>query len=906
MEEEKKRRKKKKPVRQSWKPHWIVLMIQRLWLMAFALLKIALGAAATVAIICGICALVFAGILGDYLQGDILPQAGVDIGDYDFDLNSKAYYVDSNGDIQLLQNIFAANDREWVEYKDIPEDLIHATIAIEDKRFYEHQGVDWVTTMKACFFMFFGNGDRGGSTITQQLIKNVTQENSYTVQRKVLEIFRATEFEKRYDKDLILELYLNWIYMGNGCDGVKTAAAKYFGKELESLTIAECASLISITNNPSMYNPYRENKDSKGMTGAQRNRVRQLDTLNEMYEQGWITEEEYKEAKSQEMVFKSGIDLEDRMAQCLNEACGYRGIVRTLNVSDDGSVYSCPDCGEQIPVGNDASQEVYSWYMDTVYEDVAKALAERDGVEWSNESKKAYKQLISRSGYHIYTCLDMDVQNALDAIYTDLSQIPKTRSSQQLQSAMVIIDNSTGDIVALSGGVGEKNVHDQFNCATDNGLQTGSSIKPLTVYAPAFEAGIITPATVIRDMPFTYIDGAAWPKNVDRKYTYSRTVRSALQDSVNAAAVDALSLGGTGYAFKFAKERFGLSGLLETYTNSAGEVKSDMDYAPLALGAQTKGITVRDMASAFAVFANDGVYREGRTYTKVYDSEGNLVLDNTQDSHEAISKKTVTYTNDCLYDATNNSGGRPARISGQNVYGKTGTTSSDKDRWYCGFTAYYTAAVWCGYLQPEVIDLVSSGNPAALLFSKVLSPVHKGLKKVSLVDEKKLVDVTVCLDSGKLATDACKADIRTEGGLSRVDTASVYPEDVPDGYCTDHVFVNYCPEGNAVANEYCAMFAEAQGFTLSQKALVKLTQETIDEIVAAKKFKLESAYLGDEYVYLINPDGSDGAFKGMNGKLNANVKSPYITCTKHTKEAWDKYQATHPFWPIFPGGSFVG
>ena len=174
------------------------------------------------------------------------------------------------------------------------------------------------------------------------------------------------------------------------------------------------------------------------------------------------------------------------------------------------------------------------------------------------------------------------------------------------------------------------------------------------------------------------------------------------------------------------------------------------------------------------------------------------------------------------------------------------------------------------------------------------------------MEEKKLVNVTVCLDSGKLATDACKADIRTASGLSRVDTAAVYPEDVPKEYCTSHVLVNYCPEGQAVANDYCAMFAEAQGFALTQKALVKLTQDIVDEIVAAGKFKLESVYVNDSYIYLINPDGSDGNFKGLNGKLNSGVNLPYVTCTKHTKQAWDNYQATHPFWPIFPGGSFVG
>ena len=911
MAENQKRVKKQKAPRQSWAPHWTISALHKIWMAAFSLFKVALGAAATVAIICGICAVVFVGTLGDYLEGDILPQAGVDIGDYDFDLNSFSYYVDSNGDIQKLQDIHAADaDREWVPYEDIPQNLINATIAIEDKRFHEHQGVDWVTTIKACFFMFFGNGDRGGSTITQQLIKNVTKENSYTVQRKVLEIFRATEFEKRYDKELILELYLNWIYMGNRCDGVKTAAAKYFGKELEMLTLAECASLISITNNPSLYNPYREQLDAGGMNGAERNRERQLDTLEQMKLQGLISEEEYDEAVAQELVFKDGIAKEDQMAYCPNESCGYKGIVSTLRA--EGNEYFCPTCGEEIPIGVNASQEVYSWFMDTVYEDVARARMARDGVEVNKESMKTYKRLIARSGYHIYTCLDMDVQNAVDRVYTDLSQIPKTRSSQQLQSAMVVVDNRTGDIVAIVGGVGEKNVHDQWNCATDNGLQTGSSMKPLAVYAPAFETGLVTPATVVADMPYMYSGGKPWPHNSDFKYGYARTVRNAIMNSVNASAVDTLDIIGTGYAYSFAKEKFRLDGLVENFVTAGGDTKSDVGYAPLALGALTRGITVRDMADGFATFANNGVIRKGRTFTKVYDSDGNLVLDNEQESEQILSEKAVTYMNVCLSDAVNRGTGKEARISGQYVYGKTGTTSNEKDRWFCGYTGHYTAAVWCGYMHPEKMKVVGGGNPAAQLFNKVMTPVHEGLDRVELVDDSDLHTVTVCLDSGLRATDACKEDARTLSGLERTDTARVYPGDGPSKSCDKHVYVSYCPEGKAVANEYCALFAQEQGFELTQKSLLKMTKDEMEDILKASKHGLKDVYLQNDYVYLVNDDGSDGVFKGFKGNANEGVTAPYLVCTKHTQQTWEEYLASQPVVPEEPlpgedpNGSYVG
>ena len=903
MDEEKKVKKKKKkrvnPVRQSWKPHWIIGLLYRLWRLVFGAAKIVIGAAATVGIICVICALVFVSILGDYLQEDILPNSETDMSTQGMDLNSFAYYTDSNGQIQLLQNIFSSSDREWVDYEDIPEDMIHATVAIEDKRFFEHQGVDWITTMKACFFMFFGNGDRGGSTITQQLIKNITQEDSYTVQRKVSEIFKAVQLEKTYDKETILERYLNEIYMGNGCNGIKTAAATYFGKELEKLTVAECASLISITNNPSLYNPYRENLDKGGLNGAQRNRERQMDTLNEMKDQGWITEAEYEEAVAQEMVFKNGIADEDRIAVCEEEGCGYRDTVSTYN--KEGDVYYCPNCGSVAEIGVNASQEVYSWFMDAVIEDVASDLARLDGLEPTEDNIKWYEQLISKRGYHIYTTLDMEVQNAIDKIYTNLDEIPKTRSSQQLQSGIVIIDNSTGYIVGISGGVGEKNVHDGWSCATDAEVQTGSSIKPISVYAPAFETGTITPATVVKDMPLRYDGKNPWPKNSDRTYIFSTTIHNAIKKSINACAVNTLDIIGTGYSFNFAKEKFGVDSLLESYVMNNGELRSDMDFAPLGLGAQTIGVTVREMANAFAVFANDGQYRTGITYTKVLDRNGNLVLSNEQETRSVLGEKALNYINDCLYDATRSGTGTEARIDGQNVYGKTGTTASNKDRWYCGYTGYYTAAVWCGYNRPEEIHV--SGNPAAQLFKKVMTQLHEGKDKVSLVDSGKLKQVEICMESGLIATEDCKLDIRAKENLNRVDKVKLYREDIPEDTCNKHVSVTYCTEGHGVATEYCSMFAEAEAKDkmLEKVSLVKVSEADLEAILKAEKKGMSEWFFRDDYIYLVKKDGTPANFKGLKNDKNKDVDAPYIVCTLHTKDAWDAYQATtNPTEPVDP------
>ena len=892
-------KRKKNVNRQEWKPHWFFRLLYKLWQIAFTAFKIAVGAAATVVMIVAVCMFVFVGILGDYLQDDILPNAAMEniLTDYEHEQNSYMYYVDAHGEIQLYQNIYAETSSRWAEYEDIPANLINAAIAIEDHRFYEHQGVDWITTIKATARMFFGDSSVGGSSITQQLIKNVllTDDDSadeVTVQRKVLEIFRAIQLEKSYDKETIMEMYLNVIYLGQNCRGVRSAAASYFGKELEKLTLAECASLISITNNPSLFDPYSEKVFTyagEERNGMQRNRYRQEIVLAQMLEYEWITQEEYDEAMAQELVLKAGIADEDRMTLCDNESCGYKDIRSTYTETE--GVFHCPQCGEVVNVEEDASQLYYSWYAEVVLEDVAKALAEKDGVEWNSTTSELYTQKIQRGGYHIYTCLDMDVQKQLDAVYTDLTQIPAVYSGQQLQSAMVIIDNNTGDIVALVGGVGEKEGFDNWNRATDAKLQSGSSIKPLSVYAPAFEAGVISPATVIRDMPLSYSSGC-YPLNDNRKYNYGRTIYRGVVSSVNAVAANTLERAGVAYCFEFARDKFGLSTLIESYVDDSGNEHTDIAVGPLAIGAQTWGVRVRDMANAFATFANNGYYRNARTFTKVYDSNGKLVLDNTQKEEQILSEKTVNYMNYCLANATASGTGYEAKLSNFQTAGKTGTTGDNKDRWYCGFTGHYTAAVWCGFDTPAVIRPMSGNNPSARLFKKVMTPIHEGLEDVSLYDTSGMVWATMCVDSGKYATSACSADVRG----SRTESAMLYPEDRAGGTCTSHVLVDYC-SGGGVATEYCHKFAEVDPeVSISSKGLLRVTQSELSSMLAPGGY-MPTEFRENNYIYLIGSGGADAVFHGINGDLNQWRDAPYMICPVHTKVAWEEYeaaQATEP------------
>ena len=879
--------KRKNQQRQDLNVPVYLKILYKIWQVLFTAFKIAVGAAATVAMIFLVCMFVFTSIVGDYLEEDIATDSHINLADYEVELNSYLYYV-KDGKIKEYQEIYSAISRVWASYDEIPENLINAAIAIEDHRFYEHQGVDWITTFKAVIRMFFGNDDAGGSSITQQLVKNVTGESGVTVQRKVLEIFKATELERNYDKKVIMEHYLNHIYLGQSCYGVRTAAEAYFGKELEDLNLAECAALISITNSPTYYDPW-QNFDN--------NKERKENVLYAMLEHELITEQEYKEAMEYEIVLKAGVDYEDRNVSCPNTSCGYRGRIATLRSESNG--YYCPSCASAVPVDEDNRTAMYSYYTDTVLEDVAKALAEKDGMEWNDSTEKMYKQKIQTAGYHIYTCIDVDVQATVDKIYKDVSNLPAYRGGQQLQSAIIIKDK-TGDIVAMAGGVGEDKVFDGLNRATDSELQSGSSIKPLTVYGPAFEAGSVTPATVIRDMPISYgvHTAGAYPRNDTYRYDYAKTVYSGIYTSTNTISVRTLNRIGIDYSFEFATEKLHLSTLVEEYISPSGYISSDKALGPLALGAQTWGVTVRDMTDAFHTFNNNGIYVKGRTFTKVLDSDGNLVLDNQQKTEPVFTEKTVNYMNYCLTQAADFGTGHEADLSeslGITTAGKTGSTADYKDRWFCGYTGYYTAAVWMGFDIPERIELIYGGNGAAQMWKKVMTPLHQGKTNVALYDGSKLKTVAMCLDSGLPATAACYNDIRTvKIGLNRVEGAVVYAEDYPGGGCYLHTSVDYCVTGGGVATEYCKHFAQAdRTVKIEKRSLLKMTKSGMNDILTAANFGLASAnYVRDDYIYLIDASGNNASFKGFYNNTNRNVDAPYKVCTTHTKAAWDRYQAS--------------
>ncbi len=669
-----------------------------------------------------------------YIKTAIMPQADLDLGDFDVNQTTVIYYTDKEtGDAKELQTLYSDENRIWVNYEDLPPYLEKAAVAIEDKRFYKHNGVDLYRTAGAFVNMFLGlKEDFGASTITQQLIKNLTGYDEVTVKRKVIEIFRALEFDRTHSKEETIEWYLNYIYLGEGCRGVYTASYTYFGKNVSDLDLAECASLIAITNNPSIYSPY---------VSRDRNKTRQETILATMLEEGYITQEQHDQAVAEELTFQRGED-EDRQAV------------------------------------------VYSWYVDEVIRDVTNDLQEEKGI-----SEEAASRLLYSGGYKIYCCIDPEIQAAVDEVYNDTANLPYTsKTGQQMQSGIVIMDYD-GNVVAMAGGMGEKSGSLLFNIATRSTRPPGSAIKPLSVYAPALDMGLITPATVYDDSPVQLLDGKLWPVNSFGYYRGLTTVYEALEDSVNTVAVRVLQDVTVYSSYEYLHDRFGITSIV-AQREVNGQVKSDLSLAPLAMGGLTDGITPLEMTAAYATFGNNGVYNSPRTYSLVLDSNGATVLEKESESRVAIKESTAYYMNTMLKNVVAAGTGTEARFSGMTIAGKTGTTTSNYDRWFVGYTPYYTAAVWTGYEQMERMSV--SGNPAAKLWKLVMQKVHEDLPNKGFQEPDGLVSVDYCKDSGKLATDLCAEDPRG----SRVVTGKFLKEDAPTEYCDRHTTVTLCAHEN--------------------------------------------------------------------------------------------------------------
>lgn len=647
--------------------------------------------------------------IDNMVYGDI----AIDLDTYKNSQNQTSimYAYDSDGTVIELTRLHGEENRIWLSYEEMPEEICWAFICLEDKRFYEHPGVDWIRTAGVMINPAYEG--QGASTITQQLIKNLTDDDEVTYSRKFNEILRALNLENNYSKKDILEAYLNTVSLGAGCYGVKTAAETYFDKEVSELTISECATIAGITKAPYSLNPYANYEECMNRRDL---------CLWYMHDQGKITDEEYAAALEEVIVIEAldGSDDDDKKEETES--------TEAENEEDEKE-----------------ADDIYSWYEEYVIDQVIKDLQKKYGYEYTEAWRMVYY-----GGLNIYAAVDLEVQAALEDVYLNRSGFPKSsydERGQLPQSSMTIMDYQ-GRIVALVGATGEKTENRSYNRATDSRAkrQPGSSIKPLAVYAPAVDLGLVTANSTVLEKAII-VNGKEWPRNFNGDHGSGNyvTVENALARSLNTVPVRILDgMLGVKTSIRYCNDKFHIN--LVDAPPPAG----DRDLSPLAVGGTTTGVTTLEMAGAFATFGNGGRYYEPYSYFKVTDRNGNIVLDRTAElPQQAIKKETASTMLSMLTTAVTQSYGTAygSQIYDKNdrrlqTFAKTGTTSDNCDKWYCGGTPYYVASVWYGYDYRADLH-TGSTNPAKTIFKYVFDIIHENLDSRSFSDVSAQVDSSI-------------------------------------------------------------------------------------------------------------------------------------------------------------------
>lgn len=636
-------------------------------------------------------------------------------------------------------------------YDEIPADLKNAFVAIEDKRFFSHNGVDfWRTTKAALNYLLHFDNRFGGSSITQQLIKNISADDELTPARKIREVCRAIHLEKNHTKEEILELYMNVAPMSGGRVGVGAAAELYFDKEVGELTLAECATVAAVTNSPVRYDP---------LTNAENNKKRRDLILSEMCRQGMIGEEECREAQATPV-----------------SVAAHRG--------DAGTVYS--------------------WYTETVISDVISDLCREYGL-----SRAAAEQTVFGGGLSIYTNMNKDAQEYLESYFADYGNFP-TAFRNGLCMSMVITDPQTGSLLATVGGVGKKQENRPLNYATATLRAPGSAIKPLSVYAPALEEGIITWGSVYDDVPVTFSKKGngytAWPHNSPAVYSGLTDIRAAVAHSKNTVAVRVLEELGEECSFSYLYDRLGLKTLVRERKNEGGGHVTDLATAPLALGQLTDGVSLRALTGAYGALASGGVYREAHSYSLVLDRHGKVLLSHTPAGERVFSKETAHLTTELLRSVTEEGTASSVTLNSiLPVAAKTGTSGNACDKWLVGYTPYAVAGVWCGYEDGRTSVPREAEKAHLAVWDHVMHTLHtkgylgEGKRTTVFEATRNIVRVAYCRDSGLLPCEACRADPR--GG--RIVFGSFVRGTEPKRLCDRHVLVEYDRVGQGIALEKC-------------------------------------------------------------------------------------------------------
>ncbi len=606
--------------------------------------------------------------------------------------NENSVVIDSDGNV--IAELGSERKKIKVENEDMPENLKDAYVSIEDERYYRHHGVDIRRTGSAIinYVIHFGNSSFGGSTITQQLVKNLTGDNSSSISRKVKEWWKAYLLECYFSKEEILDMYLNVIYVGPNIYGVGAGSQYYFSKDIQELTLAECAFLAGINNSPNSYNPFDEETDN-----TEKIANRTITVLDKMLELEYITQEEHDTAVSE-----------------VNNGLRFR----------QGTV--------------EASDGIYSYHTDALITEITQDIADKKNIAEDFATNYLYL-----GGLTINSTQNTNIQDETETEFNKRQyHIASREGGDPAQAAMVIIDHQTGQVVSCVGGLGEKDTARGLNRATQSMRQTGSSIKPLAVLAPGIDKKKFTAATIYADVETTF-EGDYSPVNYDG-YLGEITVRRAVESSQNIPFVEMMEEIGVETSISYLKD-MGITSLTEKDESLS-----------LALGGLDKGITPLEMAAAYATIANDGVYIEPTFYTEITNQSGKTIVKANPESHRVFSRQVAYILKEILTQPVTGSNGTATycSISGMDVAAKTGTTDENYDRWLCGFTPYYTAATWFGYDQNETIYF-NRQNPAGIIWANVMRNIHSGLDNATFEKPSWIQTETICADSGCIANSGC-------------------------------------------------------------------------------------------------------------------------------------------------------
>ncbi len=635
------------------------------------------------------------------------PMDDIDLKDAGLGYATSLIATDADGNETEIANLHSTTIREWVDLDQIPESVRMAFVCAEDRRFYDHDGVDWKRTFAAFanLFLHFYSSQQGGSTITQQLIKNITGNNEVSPTRKFNEIFQAVSLEKVYSKDQILESYLNIIPLDQSIVGVQAAAKYYFNKDVSQLTVVEGAALAAMVKAPRTYNPILHPEANK----ERRNSY----VLPAMYEEGIITAEELETYKNTDLV--TAVD-------------------------------------PQLPESDD-SNEYNSWFVDAVIEEVIEDLVTEKG--WDEDYAESQ---VMNGGLTIYTTQDTSMQQILEEKYLNDSTFGDGGRENKAQSAMVIMDYN-GNIKALVGGRGEKEGDRLFNRATMAVRRPGSSIKPISIYAPAVESNLIHYSSIVEDSPFpTIIDGVVredWPANSYGRYLGNILIPEAIRRSTNTIPVKLVNQYTPQNSYNFLTQQLGFTTLVGTPDENG---QTDISVAPLALGSLNKGMRLTELTAAYQIFNGEGIRTEAHTYTKVLDANGDILLEKNPDITHAISEETSTIMNRLLLNVIEGGEGATgtrAKISGVPIVGKTGTATNDQgqttDQLFIGCTPDYVAGIWIG--NDDNSKLGSYSPTAAWRNVMVDVLAGRSIGEFSFSDNVEAKEY--CTETGLLAVDGC-------------------------------------------------------------------------------------------------------------------------------------------------------